>query len=93
MHISIHSLQSTLFDGEAEKLICETPMGQMTVLDHHLPLISRVNGPSLVVVQKNGERAEVLLAGGFLEVRPNSEVIVLAQYSLTPLIRANKGCK
>ena len=79
MHIAIHSLQSTLFEGEAEKLICETPMGQMTVLDHHLPLIARVIGPSLAVVRKTGERTDIPLAGGFLEVRPKSEVVVLAQ--------------
>ncbi len=79
MHISIHSIQKTLFDGEAEKLICETPMGQITVLDHHLPLIAEITGPSIAVVQKNGERAEIPLARGFLEVRPGSEVVILAQ--------------
>ena len=79
MKIAIHSIQKTLYEGSAEKVICETPQGQMTVLDHHLPLISRVVGPSLAVVQKNGERAEIKLTGGFLEVRPGSEVVVLAQ--------------
>ncbi len=79
MRVSIYTLQSTLFDGAAEKLICETPMGQMAVLDHHLPLIARITGPSLAVVRKSGERTDIPLAGGFLEVRPGSEVVVLAQ--------------
>ncbi len=79
MHISIHSIQKTLYEDEAEKLIAETPMGQMTVLDHHLPLISQITGPSLAVVQKNGERAEIPLASGFLEIRPNSEIVILAE--------------
>lgn len=79
MHIAIHSISKTLYDGTAKKLICETPQGQMTVLDHHLPLISRISGPSLAVVQKNGERAEIKLSGGFLEVRPGSEVVILAE--------------
>ncbi len=79
MKVSIHSVQSTLYEGEAEKLIAETPMGQITVLDHHLPLVSTIIGPSLAVVRKNGERAEVPLAEGFLEVRPESEVVILAQ--------------
>ncbi len=79
MKVAIHSIQKTLFDGKAEKVICETPMGQITVLDHHLPLIAEITGPSIAVVQKNGERAEVPLAEGFLEVRPESEVVILAQ--------------
>lgn len=79
MNIFIHSIQTTLFEGKAEKLICETAQGQITVLDHHLPLVSEIIGPSLAVVQKNGERLAIPLAGGFLEVRPGSEVVILAQ--------------
>lgn len=79
MKISIHSISKTLYDGEAEKLICETPMGQMTVLDHHLPLITQIMGPSLAVVQKTGERSEIPVSAGFLEVRPESEVVILAE--------------
>lgn len=79
MKIAIHSMQQTLYDGTAEKLICETPLGQITVLDHHLPLITQIMGPSLAVVQKTGERAEIKLSGGFLEIRPGSDVIILAQ--------------
>jgi len=31
MKLSIYSIQSTLFEGEAEKLIAATPQGQITV--------------------------------------------------------------
>ena len=78
MRVSIHSIQQTLYDGEAEKVICWTPQGQITVLDHHLPLISRLTGPNLTVMEAGGERREMPLQGGFLEVRPGSEVVVLA---------------
>lgn len=79
MRVSIHSISKTLYDGFAEKLICETPMGQMTVLDHHLPIISQIIAPSLAIVQKTGERTEIPVSVGFLEVRPESEVVILAQ--------------
>lgn len=78
MHVSIHTIQKTLFEGEAEKVIAATPQGQMTVLDHHLPLISRIDGPAVTLAQKNGERSDISLAGGFLEVRPGSRVVILA---------------
>lgn len=78
MKLSIYSIHQTLFEGEVEKLICRTPQGQITVLDHHLPLISRLIGPDVGVVKKNHESAVIPLDSGFLEVRPGSELVILA---------------
>ena len=78
MKVAIYSLQDILFEGEAEKLIVSTPAGQMTVLDQHIALISSLTGPSLEVVDKKGEKNIIKLVSGFLEVRPESEVVILA---------------
>ena len=78
MRVSIYSIQSTLFEGEAEKLICETPQGQITVLNNHLPLITTLTGPSVKVVDKADQKKEIPLKGGVLEVRPESEAVILA---------------
>ena len=79
MKLSIYSIQSTLFEGEAEKLIAHTPLGQITVLDHHLPMISSLIGPSVEITDKEDMATSVPLAGGFLEVRPESTVVILAK--------------
>jgi len=80
MRVAIYSIQSTLFEGEAEKLICETPHhGQITVLDNHLPLITTLIGPSVKVVERGNREKEIAIKSGFLEVRPASEVVILAQ--------------
>ena len=78
MHISIYSIHQTLYDGEAEKLICQTAQGQITVLDHHIPLVSSLTGPAVEVVRGDGAREKIPVVSGVLEVRPESEVIVLA---------------
>lgn len=78
MRVAIYSIQRTLFEGEAEKLICGTPQGQMTVLDHHIPFISNLTGPSVEIVRADGIREKVNISSGILEVRPESEVIILA---------------
>jgi len=78
MKIAVYSIQQTLFSGEAEKLICHTPQGQITVLDQHIPLISSLVGPRLEIVGRNGKINEIPFKGGFLEVRPASEVVILA---------------
>ena len=79
MNLSIHTIQKTLFEGEADKVIASTPLGQMTVLDDHLPLISRINGPFVTIAEHNGKQSEIPLAGGFLEVRPGSSVVILTE--------------
>lgn len=79
MRVAIHTIQKTLFEGDAEKVIAYTPQGQMTVLDHHLPLISRINGPSVTIAGRDGKQSDIPLTGGFLEVRPGSRVVILAE--------------
>lgn len=82
MYISIHSIQSTLFEGQAEKLIAHTSQGQITVLDQHLPLITTLVGPGVEIVGASGERTDVSIASGILEVRPESDVVILADTGL-----------
>lgn len=79
MKLGIYSLEKTLFEGDAEKIIARTPMGEITVLDKHIPLISILNGPSVDVIDKNGEKTIIHISSGFLEVRPESETIILAE--------------
>jgi F-type H+-transporting ATPase subunit epsilon len=78
MKVAIYSIQSTLFEGEAEKLICWTPQGQITVLAHHLPIISSLTGPNIELVDRENKRSSISIQSGFLEVRPESEVVILA---------------
>lgn len=72
-------MQNTFFEGEAEKLIARTPLGEITVLENHLPLISILTGPYIKLFDKNKESVKINIASGFLEVRPESEVVILAE--------------
>ena len=82
MRISIYSIQETLFEGEAEKLIANTSLGQITVLDNHLPLISDLKGSEIQIVDKEDKKSIINISSGFIEVRPNSEVVVLSGESV-----------
>jgi len=77
MRVSIYSIQQTLYEGEAEKVICRTSLGQMTVLDRHIPLVSSLTGPSIEVVKRDRGREKIDMRSGFIEVRPESEVVIL----------------
>ena len=78
MKLSVCTIEKVLFKGEAEKVIAMTPMGQITVLDNHLPLITTVLGPSIEIIEKDNKKNIVEIASGFLEVRPQSEVVILS---------------
>ncbi len=79
MKLAVYSITNTLFEGQAEKLICKTPQGEITVLDNHLPLVSALEGPRIRVFgAAGGAEQDIPLRGGILEVRPESEVVILA---------------
>lgn len=77
MKLSVYTIQNTLFEGEVEKVIAKTAMGEITVLENHLPLITLLRGPAMET-EKEGRREIIPVKSGFLEVRPESEVVVLA---------------
>ena len=78
MKVNIYTIQNTLFEGEVEKLIAKTPMGEITVLDNHLPLVSTVTGPSITAIDKNGKKDIIKISSGIIEIKPESEVTILA---------------
>lgn len=78
MKLSVYSIQETLFEGEAEKVLARTSMGAISVLDRHIPLITALVGPSVIIRAKGKKDKVVPLVSGFLEVRPQSEVVILA---------------
>ena len=79
MKIAVYSISETLFEGNADELIAQTPSGQITVLNEHIPLITTLVAPTLTVVRKNEKPLDIALSAGTLEVRPQSEVVALIE--------------
>ena len=78
MFLHIYSLDKSKFYREAQSVSVKTSRGEITILDHHRPLITPlVKGP-MVIVEANGEKTTIDAEGGILEVRPGSEVNILA---------------
>lgn len=78
MKLAIYTLQSTLFKGEITSVTVPTPNGEITVLPRHLPLITIVLRGTARATLPHGEERSVFLEGGVLEVRPESEIVILA---------------
>ena len=73
MKLSVYSLKQILFQGEAKSLNCKTILGEITVLDHHEPLITVLSAGALKVLDNTGKELFFEIKSGFLEVRPNNE--------------------
>lgn len=78
MKLRIHTIEKTLFDGEIKSLTLPTEMGEITVLESHLPLIGLVLPGAMRVVDKSDKTSIINLGSfGFLEVKPENEGITL----------------
>lgn len=67
---------------EAKKAAVRTRSGQITILAKHTPLVSVLSIGQLVVTTKEKHRLAVF--GGFIEVRENGDVIILADEGERP---------
>jgi F-type H+-transporting ATPase subunit epsilon len=77
MKVSIYSLKRTLFEGEAEAVNCATISGDITVLDHHRPLITMLKGGTVKVTDAEGKDHYFPVSSGFIEVHHENRVKLL----------------
>ena len=56
-----------VYEGPADAVSLPTPDGEITVLPHHIPLISLV-APGMIVVRKAGEEQIFAVSRGVIEV-------------------------
>ena len=67
MHIEIITPDCTIYSGEADKISLPTPDGEITVLPHHIPLISIVI-PGTVEIRSGRVENLFAVSRGVIEV-------------------------
>lgn len=77
MKLTIYSLKGAEFIEEAKAFVVKTKSGEITVLDHHRPLISALEKGKARIIKPDGAIIEKEINSGFLEVMPGSRVDVL----------------
>lgn len=75
--LRVVSVEASLFDGEADFLVANGAEGELGVLPRHAPLFTTLKPGPLMIQHGAGERQELFVGGGFLEVLPD-RVTVLA---------------
>ena len=79
MKLSIYSLKTVLFQGNASLLNCKTIAGEITVLDKHEALITALSAGIIRIIDENKEEKYFQITSGFLEVKPDSDVRVIVE--------------
>lgn len=69
--------EKIVYEDEIDQATIPTQQGQITVLPHHIPLISIIEAGELIV-KKNNEEIPLFISGGFIEVRKGNKIVILA---------------
>lgn len=77
INFKITTPEGVVYENDIDSATIPTKDGVITVLPNHAPLISSLAVGELKI-KKEGETYLFALANGVLEVRPNSQVILLA---------------
>lgn len=69
--------ERVVFEDEVDQVSLMTRSGEITILPHHIPLVSIIQAGELRY-KKNGEEMFIVVSGGFVEVRADNTLTVLA---------------
>lgn len=66
-----------VMEEKVDQITLPTVEGEITVLANHIPLVAMLV-PGMVTLVNDGKETYLSVSGGFIEVRPGSRVVVLA---------------
>lgn len=77
LSIEITTPERTLFKGTVDAATIPTSEGEITVLPHHIPLVS-VLAPGELILKKDGKETSIAVSTGFIQVRDGEHILILA---------------
>ena len=66
----IVSAEEEIFHGDVIMIVATGEMGELGIAPRHAPLITRLKPGKLVLTMPNGEKVDIAVSGGILEVQP-----------------------
>jgi F-type H+-transporting ATPase subunit epsilon len=76
MKLTIATIDKVLWDGEADAAIVPGSEGEMTLLGHHMPLITTLRAGT-IIVRKGADRQAIPVSSGFIEVSTEHTTILV----------------
>lgn len=76
MRLHLHSIDKTLYDGEAAQIGLPAEDGALTILPGHMPLVTALKIGKIEIKTKN-ENKIFEIRGGFAQIHGNSAIILI----------------
>ena len=77
----IVSADEEIFHGDVVMVVATGEMGELGIAPRHAPLITRLKPGKLVLTLASGEKVDIVVSGGILEVQPQV-ITVLADTAI-----------
>ncbi len=69
--------ERVIFSDEIDQVTMNTKEGEITILPHHIPLVSILE-PGELTCKKNDQEFSMAVSGGFAEIRSDNSIVILA---------------
>lgn len=80
--LKIVSPEGTIFEkGEVKSVTIPSAEGEITILPHHLSLVSQVI-PGEIIVRTNSGEDSLITTKGFLKINQQGKILILADYAI-----------
>ena len=76
IHVDVVSAEELIFSGEARFVALPGEAGELGIYPRHAPLITRIKPGAVRIEKADGTEEFVFVAGGLLEVQPNSVTVL-----------------
>ena len=76
LHVDVVSAEESIFSGEARFVALPGEAGELGVYPRHTPLITRIKPGSVRIEMADGSEEFVFVAGGILEIQPDSVTVL-----------------
>jgi F-type H+-transporting ATPase subunit epsilon len=76
IRVDVVSAEESIFSGEAKFVALPGEAGELGIYPRHTPLITRIKPGAVRIVKADDTEEFVFVAGGLLEVQPNSVTVL-----------------
>ena len=76
IRVDVVSAEELIYSGEATFVALPGEVGELGIYPRHTPLISRIKAGTVRIQKPDGEEEFVFVAGGILEVQPDSVTVL-----------------
>ena len=76
IRVDVVSAEESIFSGDAKFVVLPGEAGELGIYPRHTPLITRIKPGAVRIVKADDSEEFVFVAGGLLEVQPNSVTVL-----------------